>query len=126
MSDSVFGDLALLSSASSSTYWFVQNEWYRLLYYAIAPNHAPGGTLTCTTGSNCLQVSNMTDGTKQRAVLVLAGRQLSALSQSRPLGNGNLQDYIDSAENRNGDSVFVQSNVGSSFNDRFLSLSKNP
>jgi hypothetical protein len=126
VSDSVFGDLALLTSASPSTYWFVQNEWYRLLYYAIAPNHAPGGTLTCTTGSNCLQVSNMTDGTKQRAVLVLAGRQLSALSQSRPLGNGNLQDYIDSAENRNGDSVFVQSNVGSSFNDRFLSLSKNP
>ena len=102
----------------------MRNEWYRLLYYAVAPNHAPGGSLSCTTGGTCLQVANLTDATKQRAVLVLAGRPLDLLAQSRPTGS--LQDYLDSAENRNGDSIFTQSNVGRSFNDRFISLSKNP
>lgn len=123
--DGQFSDHTLLdSSTASSTGWFARNEWYRLLYYAIAPNHAPGGTLSCTSGGTCLQVTNLTDATKQRAVLALAGRALSPLSQTQP--SGNLQDYLDSAENRNGDSLFAQSPVGSSFNDRFISLSKNP
>ncbi|MBI1942483.1 MAG: hypothetical protein HYS35_02360 [Betaproteobacteria bacterium] len=123
--DGQFSDHALLdSSTASSTGWFARNEWYRQIYYAMAPNHAPGGTLSCTSGGTCLQVTNLTDASKQRAVLALAGRALSALSQTQP--SGNLQDYLDSAENRNLDSIFVQSPVGSSFNDRFISLSKNP
>jgi hypothetical protein len=119
-------DHSILSSTDPTTGWFVRNEWYRLLYYAIAPNYAPGGTLSCSdTGAiTCLQVTNLTDPTKQRAVLALAGRSLSALSQTRP--SGNLQNYLDSAENRNLDSKFVQSPVNRSFNDRFISISKNP
>jgi len=35
-------------------------------------------------------------------------------------------NYLDSAENRNLDSIFVQSPVSRSFNDRFISVSKNP
>ena len=127
-SDSDFGDHAILNSTDSTTGWFVRNEWYRFLYYAIAQGYAPGGSLSCVSGGSgstgCLQVTNLTDPTKQRAVLVLAGRSLSSLAQTRP--SSSLQDYLDSTENRNGDSIFVQSPVGRSFNDRFISVSKNP
>ena len=95
---------------------------------AIAQGYAPGGSLSCVSGGSgstgCLQVTNLIDPTKQRAVLVLAGRSLSSLAQTRP--SSSLQDYLDSTENRNGDSIFVQSPVGRSFNDRFISVSKNP
>ena len=47
-----------------------------------------------------------------------------ALSQSRP--STNLTDYLDNAENRNLDTVFTQDIVGRAFNDRFISLGKNP
>jgi len=69
-------------------------------------------------------VTNLTDATKQRAILALAGRSLISLSQTRP--SGALVNYLDSAENRNLDSIFVQSPVGGTFNDRFVSVSKNP
>ena len=121
--DSVFGDSTLLDANNASTGWFARNEWFRLMYYAMAPGHAPGGSLSCTTGGTCLQVANMIDGTKQRAILIVAGRALGALSQTRP--SSSLQNYLDNAENRNGDSAFTQSPVDKSFNDRFVSIAKN-
>lgn len=121
-----FGDHALLSASDPSTGWFVRNEWYRYVYYAIAPSHAPGTALSCSaTGTiTCLQVTNFTDPTKQRAILVLMGRALPSLAQTQP--SGDLQNYLDNSENRNLDRIFVQSRIDASFNDRFISLSKNP
>jgi hypothetical protein len=119
-------DHPILSATAANTGWFVRNEWYRLLYYAIAAGHAPGGSLSCSDSGTitCLQVSNLADPAKQQAVLALAGRALSPLTQTRP--SPNLQNYLDSTENLNGDSIFVQSTVNRSFNDRFSSLSKKP
>lgn len=127
-SDSAFSDHAILNSAGATTGWFVRNEWYRLLYYAIAPNHAPGGSLSCSdTGAiTCLQVTNLTDPSKQRAILALAGRALTTTTPSQTRPSSDLQNYLDSVENRNLDSIFVQSTVSRSFNDRLISLSKNP
>lgn len=117
-------DHSILSSSAANTGWFVRNEWYRLTYYAIAPGHAPGGTLTCTAGVTCLTVLNLTDASKQQAILALAGRGLPLLSQDRP--SSNLAKYLDSAENQNGDSKFEQSSISGTFNDRFISVSKMP
>lgn len=130
--DADFSDHALLDATDAVTGWFARNEWYRLLYYAIAQGHAPGGSLSCISGGSgstgCLQVTNLTDPTKQRGVLALAGRPLSTLSQTRPPTTLPLwlDNYLDSTENRNGDSIFIQSSVGRSFNDRFISVNKNP
>lgn len=117
-------DHSILSSTTSGTGWFVRNEWYRLVYYAIASPHAPGGTLACSDSGSitCLQVAGLTDPTKQRAILVLAGRALSG--QTRP--QSALQHYLDSAENQNTDPIFEQLAINRSFNDRFVSVSKNP
>lgn len=124
--DGDFDDHPLIKADDATTGWFARNEWYRLTYYAIAPNHAPGGTLSCSHSGTvtCVQVANLTDPAKQRAVLALAGRSLTALSQSRP--SGSLLNYLDSTENRNLDLVFAQSTVSRSFNDRFISVAKNP
>lgn len=120
-----FGDHAFLdTSEGAGRAWFWRNEWYRFLYYAMAPSYAPGGTQACTSGSSCLTVTNLADADKQRAILVLVGRSLTALSQTRP--SGSLQNYLDSAENRDLDSLFEQSPVNRTFNDRFISVAKNP
>lgn len=124
--DNQFGDHALLDSADATTGWFVRNQWFKAMYYAIAPGFAPGGGAACSDSGSvtCVQVTNMTDPTKQRAVVALTGRALSSLGQTRP--SSTLQNYLDLAENTNLDRVFVQSKVGSGFNDRFISVAKNP
>jgi hypothetical protein len=72
-----------LDNPGSSTAWFVRNEWYRLVQYAVAPGAAPGkptsgpGTIAdCTSGTTatCLDAQHA-NGTVEfsRAVLVLAG-----------------------------------------------------
>lgn len=120
-------DHPLLDSRTESpTGWFFRNEWHKVLYYGLAPGYAASGaaprSCSSTAPVTCLQVSNLTDPAKQRVILALAGRRLSG--QARP--SANLQDYLDSTENRNGDSIFEQLKVGRLFNDRFISVSKNP
>ena len=124
--DNQFGDHALLDSNDATTGWFVRNEWYKVMYYAIAPGFAPGGGAACSDSGSitCVQVTNMADPTKQRAVVALTGRALSSLGQSRP--SSALQNYLDASENTDLDRIFVQSKVGSAFNDRFVSEAKNP
>lgn len=125
LSSADFGDHTFLDTANADRAWFWRNEWYRFLYYAMAPNYAPGGTQACTSGSTCLTVTNLAaDPDKQRAILALVGQGLTALSQARP--SSSLQNYLDSTENRNLDSLFVQSPVNRTFNDRFISVAKNP
>jgi len=115
------------SNADTDTSWFVRNEWYKHVYYAVAGNYAWSNSGTCADSGTitCLQVANLpvaADQTKQRALLVLMGRRLS--SQTRP--SASLADYLDSTENRNLDGVFEQRKAGTTFNDRFISISKNP
>ena len=88
------GDHALLSSTDSTTGWFVRNEWYRLVYYAVAQGHT-AGTLppACATGTTCLPpITNVAPTGAQRAILILSGRSLNGLS--RP--SATLADYLES------------------------------
>lgn len=125
LSSSDFGDHAFLDTSDADRAWFWRNEWYRFLYYAMAPGYAPGGSLSCTSGTTCLTVTNLASAPdKQRVILALVGQNLTALAQTRP--NDNLQNYLDNAANRDLDLVFIQSPVSRSFNDRFISVAKNP
>jgi hypothetical protein len=116
-------DHSLLSSASTgagATGWFVRNEWYRLTYYAIAPSYAPGGSLACTTGTNCLTVTNLTPAGAQRSLLILAGRAIG--TQTRH--NSTLGNYLDGTNATNN---YVKQSVSSvsKFNDRFVVVDSN-
>ncbi|HXR59478.1 MAG TPA: hypothetical protein VN747_09185 [Burkholderiales bacterium] len=112
----VLSDHALLDPQAPATGWFVRNEWHQLAYYAISPGHAAASSTPRTCGlapAECLTVA----GSKRaRALLLLPGRSLAG--KSRP--STNLADYLDTDENRNGDTVFEQRRVDRSFNDRVL------
>lgn len=109
MDKSVLADHALLEPDDPVTGWFVRNQWYRLVYYAGAP--------ACAAGSAaCLSIRTGRVTDTARAILVLAGRSLDGLE--RP--NGKLEDYLDSAENRDNDRSFEQLPVGARHNDRVI------
>ena len=113
-------DHTLLSSTNSTTGWFVRNEWYRLVYYTVASGYAPGGSLSCTTGSNCLSVTNLTPTGAQRAMLILAGRSVNGTT--RP--SSTLANYL---EGGNATSNYVKQSVSmaSKFNDRIVVIDSN-
>lgn len=139
LADSDFGDHALLNPidppnqtppglcpSTGCTGWFVRNEWYRLLYYATAPNHAPGGTLSCTTGATCLSVANVMPAGAQRAILFLSGRSVNGTT--RP--SATLADYLESG---NATGAFTRMTISASasippaqrFNDRIVIIGSN-
>jgi hypothetical protein len=121
----VIADHPLLAPGTPGTGWFVRNEWYRLLYYATAPAHAASAAAprSCDhLAPSCLQVANLAPASKQRAILILAGRSLG--SATRP--NASLEDFLDSPANRDGDNAFEQLAVNRAFNDRVVVLDANP
>jgi hypothetical protein len=114
----VIGDHPLLDPAAPGTGWFVRNEWYRLVYYAIAPAHAASSPAprSCTT---CLQIKDASG--EARALLILAGRSLSGAA--RP--NGLLEDFVEGA-NADLDLAFEARPVNAAFNDRVVVLDAKP
>jgi hypothetical protein len=95
----MFTDHALLNRNDATTGWFVRNEWYRNIYYAVAQANTADWlpSLGCSAASsNCIRFN---DHTTQniRALLVLAGRRLPTQGV-RP--SNNPLDYV---EPENGD-----------------------
>jgi hypothetical protein len=115
----VIGDHALLGAAAPGTGWFVRNEWYRLLYYASAPDHAASAPAPRVCDA-CLEVVNL-PGPAPRAILILAGRSLQGAA--RP--NGALADFVEGA-NGDLDLRFEQRPVNAAFNDRVIVVDANP
>jgi hypothetical protein len=116
----VIGDHALLDPLAPVSGWFVRNEWYRLLYYALTPSHAASAAppRSCST---CLHVANLAPAGKQRAILILAGRSLDG----SPRPNGTLADFVEGA-NADLDLNFEQRAANSAFNDRIVVVDANP
>ena len=100
----LFPDYGLLNSNDATTGWFMRNEWYRLVYYAVArgftpevigsapnPPACPTTVGGYTFASNCLGITNVAPATAQRAFLILAGRSVNGAS--RP--SAALSDYLE-------------------------------
>jgi hypothetical protein len=77
---------------ASDTSWFFENEWYKQVFYAVAPNLLFGTAtaLSCTGPADCLSADNGTTYNKD-ALLVLAGRPLNGAA--RPTST--LGDYLE-------------------------------
>ena len=112
----VIADHPLLDRDAPATGWFARHEWYRLVYYALAPGHAASAAAprSCST---CLEVSNLG---QSRAILILAGRSLTG----EPRPNGLLADFVEGS-NADLDLAFESRAVNSGFNDRVLVLDAN-
>jgi len=124
----VIGDHPLLDPNDPTTGWFVRNEWYRLLYYAVAQGQtaAQKATLPCVPGSsaptNCLRYRNagiQQDG--KRAIVLLEGRGLR--NQVRP--SATLTDYLDTTENTDLGTLYEQARIDQSVNDRVIIVDQN-
>ncbi len=124
--------------------WFVANQWYRQIYYAISPGYDPGGSGTCNPlpgTPSCLTVNKLrpvapasctplvpsTDPCStinKRALLILAGRVLNGNPRPSPT----LADYLESANltAANGTTPFVyehRAGVPTTINDRVVIVS---
>jgi hypothetical protein len=121
----VFDDhpaLTAFFATGANQEWFVNNHWYDVMYYAVAPSHAPGGAHDCRAAApaDCLTVTGGNLPADVRALTGLMGFSLNGTA--RP--NATLADYLDSAQNRDGNTVFEQKVANRSFNDRFFAISK--
>jgi hypothetical protein len=120
------------ASTAATTGWFVRNQWYRLVYYAIAPAHAASGAVprACTDAPlTCLDVANVAPAGKQRAILLVAGRALPG--QSRP--SANVTDFLEfgntaspPAFERQPVSTAIAAALKKPFNDRIIVVDANP
>jgi hypothetical protein len=120
----IIGDHALLDSTDATTGWFVRNEWYRLLYYAVAAGHTAANlpSPACTTGTNCLRLTSA--GVQQndkRALVLLAGRSLR--NQTRP--SATLTDFLDTTQNTDLGTLYEQLRIDASVNDRVIVVDQN-
>lgn len=120
----VFSDHALLNSNNATTGWFMRNEWYRVMYYAAAQGNTAAGlpaAPACTTGTNCLTVNNLSPANNKRSLVFLAGRsRVGTIGATRTL-----VDFLDTAENRDGNATFEKLPVGSLSNDRVVIVDAN-
>ena len=98
--------------------WITQNQWNRVMYYAVSLDHAPDGGNACTPlpgAPSCLTVSGGNGGNDKRAVIVMTGGALP--NQSRP-SSGNA-DYLEDG-NAVPDFIYENKARTSSFNDQVI------
>ncbi len=127
MQRAAIGDHALLDTTDATTGWFARNEWFRLTYYAVAAGHT-AATLppTCTTGTNCLTVANVTPAGAQRAILILGGGSMNG--SARP--SATLANYLEAgnatgAFTRNTVRTATAIPVAQRFNDLVIVIGSN-
>lgn len=114
----------LTASSDVTSGWFVSNEWYRQLYYALSPGYAPGGSSSCTAlpgTPSCLTVnslpSNYAQTNDKRAILILGGRALDG--SSRP--SSSLSNYFEGENTTPADFIFVhRAGLATTVNDRVV------
>ena len=111
--------MKLLNCVDSSE-WFVRNNWHHLVYYSMSPSHAANAAAhDCHTLPDCITLTGGSLPANSRAIITFAGRSLS--NAARP--SANLNDYLDTTENRNGNTVFEQKRFDRTFNDRSFAIS---
>lgn len=104
------------STLWAPTDWARKNQWYRVVYYVIAPALAAGDT-DCSASNECLTLLNGGMETKNiKALIIFAGS--THLGQTRS-ENSTVADYLEGAENQDDDNVFELPGTSSTSNDRF-------
>ena len=94
----------LTAAGDDDAGFFIRNEWYRQLYYAVSPGYLPGAGASCTVrpalpdtpaADSCLMVdglpSRYSANDDKRAILIVMGRSLNG--SSRP--SSGLGDYLE-------------------------------
>jgi hypothetical protein len=119
----------LLDSSNDTTGWFIRNKWHLLSYYAITESVGPGGTGSCTSGSDCLRVTHHANDGKQRGIIVLAGRAIGSQDRTSSALSNWFEGANASATGSSANPFEIRSTTlltNKTFNDRIAVLSSNP
>ncbi len=95
--------------------WFVENDWHRLVYFAIAAPLSPGGIGTCTAGTNCLTVDGRAanDGTND-SIVISMGRALGNLDRT----TGAIGEFLEGDNASSGDDSYEVDTDSTTYNDQ--------
>ena len=115
---------SLTSSSDPFAGWFIRNEWYRQVYYAISPGLQPGGGGSCSAlpaTPSCLTVNTLPSSyastTDKRVILILTGRSING--SSRP--SATLSNYLEGQNTTPTDFIYEhRAGMASSINDRVV------
>ena len=105
--------------------WFVANNWQRLLYVAYSGDYVPGGSGSCTPGTDCLDIQGRMSVNDRQAVVLSAGMELSSATcpdasyQNR--SRGRVCDYFEDQNGTSGDDIFRKDKTDT-FNDRIITV----
>ena len=105
--------------------WFVENNWQRLIYAGYSSDYQPGGSGSCTPGTDCLDIQGRMNANNSQAVVLSAGAQLAGVtcpdSSAQDRTRGRLCDYFEGQNASSGDDTFSKDNTDT-FNDRIISV----
>ncbi|MGB8434643.1 MAG: hypothetical protein WCE38_10320 [Burkholderiales bacterium] len=88
-----------------ATEWFVKNQWYAQVYYAVSTDAAFGGSGGCAVGTSCLSVTNaltLTTTNNNQVIMALAGRALNGT----PRPSATLNEYLEGGNQSQFDLMF--------------------
>ena len=105
--------------------WFVDNNWHRLLYVAYSGDYVPGGSGSCTPGTDCLDIQGRMNVNDRQAVVLSAGMELSGVTcpdaSAQDRTRGRVCDYFEGENASSGDDIFRKDKTDT-FNDRIISV----
>jgi hypothetical protein len=112
-----------LTKTGYATDWYVRNEWYKLVLYAVAAGYAPGGAASCTP-PNCLTVNDTDLPDTKGVILVFAGRAIG--TQDRTLAPGAVGSYFERQNSTPADRIYEQTPRSTTFNDKVVVVEAPP
>lgn len=94
--------------------WFTQNEWHKVIYYAISPGYNAGGSATCAGAPpSCLAL----DGSENiGALIVTMGKALAGKTHPSAISS----DYLEGANATAANFIYENQARSSTFNDQII------
>jgi hypothetical protein len=114
---SAISRIELRDAATDPAYgWFAQNEWHKVMYYAVSPGYNAGGSASCTGAPPaCLKLD---DSENIGALVVAAGSALAG--KSHP--SGVLGDYLEGTNANPSGFLYKNSPRSGAFNDQVIAV----
>ena len=129
-STGILGLVTLIVQApvvSSYPPWFLNNQWNRVMTYAISQGHAINGAGVCNPGpvppANCISVRGPTGPRDKEAVVIMTGRSLTWPPVARPsMLPAPINEYLEAENATPTDLVLERRLPDTAFNDQPLAV----
>lgn len=103
--------------------WFMDNEWYKVMYYAVSPGYVGGGS-ACSplpTPPSCITVTGSGAGNDKHALVVMTGRALAGqVNRASPANL--ISDYLEGANAAPISSIYETRTLADDFNDKVIPI----